>query len=367
MRAFVLTVALLLAVVVAVNGLAALETRAHERRVHTAAARFLPGQALLGYRDRDERRFQQARLEVIAPPRLVAFGSSRVVPVSTAMVNAPEGTFYNAGLSAGTVEDFIVLWSVLERRERSPEAALFSIDNWAFNRAHAQLHWMEWADEVNRFVDATRGRRASFGSAFDGAIYRWYQGKELLSYTVFKTSLQEFNRIRIGRRSRGAEVVQTLERDLVPERDAAGLRALRADGSLVYERAYLEQSVPQVRAEAQRYARVTRGNLENFEWDAERARRLELLWQDMRVHHVQVIAYLPPYHPVVWADLNRDERTRSALEATAAFLASLAHRVGVRFEDFSNPASVPCTEAEFLDGSHARDTCLGRIVDRLLR
>jgi len=366
-RAFLVTVALLLAVVVAVNGLAALETRAHQKRVRAAAATFVPGQVLLGYRDRDERRFQQARLEVIPLPRLVAFGSSRVMPVSTALMGVPPGAFYNTGLSAASVEDFIVLWSVLERRERLPETALFSIDRWAFNRSHPQVRWLEWQSEVNRFVDTSRGRRASFGGAVDWAMYGWYQGKELLSYTVFKTSLQEFNRLRIGRSRRGQEIADALARDLVPERDAVGVRALRADGSLAYERAYVEQPLMQVRAEAQRFARVHRGNLENFVWDAERATRLELLWSDMRARHVRLIAYVPPFHPVVWEDLNRDPRIRSALEETAAFLASLAGKLGVRFENFADPASVPCTEAEFLDGTHARDSCLTRIVQRMLR
>jgi hypothetical protein len=366
-RAFLVTVALLLAVVVAVNGLAALETRAHQKRVRAAAATFVPGQVLLGYRDRDERRFQQARLEVIPPPRLVAFGSSRVMPVCTAMVGAPPGAFYNAGLSAASVEDFIVLWSVLERRERLPETALFSLDSWAFNRSHPQVRWLEWQSEVNRFVDTSRGRRASFGGAVDWAMYGWYQGKELLSYTVFKTSLQEFNRLRIGRSRRGQEIAEALARDLVPERDAVGVRALRADGSLAYERAYVEQPLMQVRAEAQRFARVHRGNLENFVWDAERATRLELLWSDMRARQVRLIAYVPPFHPVVWEDLNRDPRIRSALQESATFLASLARKQGVRFENFADPASVPCTEEEFLDGTHARDSCLTRIVQRMLR
>lgn len=367
MRTFLVTVALFLAGVVAINGLAAWETAAHERRVRAAAARFGPDQVLLGYRDRDERRFQQARLEVIAPPRLVAFGSSRVMPVSTAMVGAPPGAFYNAGLSAGTVEDFIVLWAVLERREPRPKTALFSIDSWTFNRGHAQLHWLEWADEVNRFVDGGRGRRASFGSAVDGAVYRWYQAKELLSYTVFKSSLREVNRLRVGRKPRGAEVVESLERDLVPEREAVGVRALRADGSIAYERTYLDQTESTVRDEAARYARVHRGNLGNFEWNAERAARLELLWRDMRRRGVELIAYQPPYHPVVWRELNRDAATRAALAATDSFLTTLAQSLGVRFQNFTDPASVPCTEAEFLDGSHARDSCLSRIVGRLLR
>jgi hypothetical protein len=38
----------------------------------------------------------------------------------------------------------------------------------------------------------------------------------------------------------------------------------------------------------------------------------------------------------------------------------------VRFESFADPASVPCGEDEFLDGSHARDSCLRRIVQRML-
>lgn len=367
MRAFLVTLALLLAVVVAVNGLAALETRAHQGRIHAAAARFTPGQVLLGYRDRDERRFQQARLEVIPPPRLVAFGSSRVMAVSTAMVDAPSGAFYNAGLSGASVEDFIVLWSVLERRERLPETALFSIDSWAFNRSHPLLQWLEWQDEVNRFVDASRGRHVSFGAAADRAMYGWYQGKELLSYTVFKTSLQELDRIRRGRSRRGQEVAETLARDLVPERDAVGLRALRADGSIAYERAYVEQPQAQIRAEAQSFARVHRGNLGNFTWDAERAGRLELLWREMLTRRVRLIAYVPPFHPAVWDDLNRDARIRAALDDTAAFLGSLARDRGVRFENFADPASVPCTEEEFLDGTHARDTCLTRIVQRMLR
>jgi hypothetical protein len=87
----------------------------------------------------------------------------------------------------------------------------------------------------------------------------------------------------------------------------------------------------------------------------------------MRARHVRLIAYVPPFHPVVWEDLNRDPRIRSALEETATFLASLAGKLGVRFENFADPASVPCTEAEFLDGMHARDSCLTRIVQRMLR
>ncbi len=51
---------------------------------------------------------------MIQGPQVVAFGSSRVWELSTAVVGTQRGDFYNAGLAAATVEDYIVLWSVLK-------------------------------------------------------------------------------------------------------------------------------------------------------------------------------------------------------------------------------------------------------------
>ena len=62
-----------------------------EGRQRAAAARLAPGLAMAFDGQVDERRFQQARLEVIPAPRIVAFGSSRVRDVSgEAFQAAPE-------------------------------------------------------------------------------------------------------------------------------------------------------------------------------------------------------------------------------------------------------------------------------------
>jgi len=98
------------ALVRALHGLAVWDRARHEARTERAAAAFAPGQTLIGYCDTEERRFQKARLAVIRRPRVVVFGSSRVMTISTTMVSAAPGELYNAGLSGGTVEDFIVLW-----------------------------------------------------------------------------------------------------------------------------------------------------------------------------------------------------------------------------------------------------------------
>jgi hypothetical protein len=361
MRPFVAVVALVLGLVVTVNGLAVWDRARHERRIERAAAAFSSGQALLGYRDTDERRFQKARLAVIPRPRIVVFGSSRVMTISTAMMGAAPGEFYNAGLSGGTVEDFIVMWSTLKASGRIPEVAIFGIDNWEFNRSHPQVRWLAWADDVARFVETTEGsggwRRA------DEVLYRWYQLKDLVSFSVLRRSLGDLRRLRLDREPRGAELVRSLADQLVDERRIDGRRALRADGSLVYDAAYEARRPDQVRPDALDFVTQHHANLGRFAWDGERARRLDLLWRDMRAHSVQIVAYLPPYHPLVWDSVRRDDRAMAGLAQTRAVLAGLA---GPRSDvhDLSDPASVPCAESDFLDGTHARAACMARVLAR---
>src|SRR4029450_11939230 len=109
---FAVPVALLLGLAVAVNGFAAWDRGRHEARLRAESAGFHAGQVVLGYRNMDERRFQRARLEAIPAPRIVAFGSSRVMEISTMLAGVPPGAFYNAGMSGATGEDFHALWVV---------------------------------------------------------------------------------------------------------------------------------------------------------------------------------------------------------------------------------------------------------------
>jgi hypothetical protein len=366
MRPFIVAVVVLLSIVVAINSVATWDRSRHEDRIRTAAATFQPGQAMLAYRDTDERRFQKARLAVIPPPRIVAFGSSRVMEVSTRMVGVEQGAFYNAGMSGASVEDFIVLWSVLRDTGRIPRVALFSLDNWSFNRSHPQVPWLVWADEVSRLVDNMSGAGHGRVPHAETLLYRWYQTKELVSYSVLRTSLRDLNRVRLGRTPRGAELVQSLANELVDERQVAGRRALLADGSLIYEATFDARPRAEVRADAVDFAVRLKAGLRDFSWDAERAHRLQLLWKDLDAHGVSIRAYLPPYHPEVWELIRRDPKLVEALHDTRVFLEGLAARFGTRLLDLSDPASVSCTEDDFLDGNHARRECMKRIVARAL-
>ena len=366
MRAFTLTVAGLLLVVVAINGVAALDGRRHDRRFQALAAGLRPGQAVIVSRELDDRRLQRVRLAVIPRPAVVAFGSSRVMPLAGAALGLAPGQFYNAAVSAASVEDHIAFWQLLKRGGRVPDIAIFSIDHWALARSQEQVRWLALADLVREFQDRAGGGAGWGGAPLQTLVYEWARFKELFSYSVLKASVADLDRSLRGRSRRGREVLESLRRDVVAEDRVGDRRAVRADGSLIYDRAYSDQSPEQVQQEAVRFVQAGARGLADFRVDRERLARLDLLWRDMRANGVELVVYLPPYHPAAWTLIRANGRAATALADSAAAVAALAARAGARFLDASDPASVPCGPEQFYDGDHARVACLRAIIERLL-
>ena len=377
MRPFLITATILLILVLAVNGIAAWDQRALETRIRAAAIRFGPGQALLASRYVDERRFQKARIESISRPQVVAFGSSRVRPISTETLGLPREGFYNTGMGEATVEDYIALWWNLRVGRKMPKVAHVPVQvvrEYVYVYAAVapvqgqmvSLILPETSTEMmNLFLEHARETHFAGSGIAQEALYRWYQAKEMLSYTVLTASLKELERMQAGRKKRGIEVYQAFTNDIVPESAVAGRSALRADGSVIPPASARDQSSVAIQEKAVQYMSPAPRGLANFRWDTRRARRLELLWMDMRSHGLRIVAYLPPYHPVVWERMRQDRRYESALEETNGFLTGLSSRLGVRFLDASDPASIPCSPEEFTDGDHPNEACLSRLLERL--
>ena len=303
---------------------------------------------------------------MIPRPAVVAFGSSRVMPLAGAALGLGPGQFYNAAVSAASVEDHIAFWQLLKQGGRVPDIAIFSIDHWALAQAQEEVRWLALADLVRAFLDGVGGGAGWGGAPIQTLTYEWARFKELFSYTVLRASVADLERTLRGRSRRGREVLESLRRDVVAEDRVGDRRAVRADGSLIYDRAYANQSPEQVRQEAVRFIQAGGRGLAEFRVDRERLARLELLWRDMRARGVELVVYLPPYHPAAWALIRADPRAAAALADSAAAVAALAARIGARFRDASDPESIPCGPEQFYDGDHVRVACLRKIVDRLL-
>jgi hypothetical protein len=365
-RTFVVTVLVSTALVVAINSAARLDRSRQDERIRTAAAALQPGLAMVFEGFVDERRFQKARLEVIPHPRLTAFGSSRVREVSSALLHARPGEFYNLGMSAAAVEDYIALWSLIEERGIWPRVAVFAVDAWVFNASHEQRLWRALAPEVSRFVDGSASGLRGRWRPVQGALAGWDQAKELVSYTVLQSSLRDLERTLTRRKRHGDGLLKALGGPLVPEDAIEGRHAIRADGSVIRPPSLRDPIPAEVREAVLRHVATGPYGLVDFRWNSDAAAALERLWRDMRARGVDLVVYAPPYHPAAWEALRRAPRYRAALDSSGAALTRLAGAVGARFLDASDPAAVPCSEAEFYDMQHATPACLGRLWARLL-
>ena len=99
--------------------------------------------------------------------------------------------------------------------------------------------------------------------------------------------------------------------------------------------------------------------------DPERLARLELLWRDMRARGS---SWSPTCRPFIPSRGTTSTATRTSGPHCKSRPRSSRHsRASWGSASEPDPASVPCTEEEFLDGTHARDSCLTRIVQRMLR
>ena len=357
MRAFTLTLGALLAAVVAVNLVGAWSSAREEAALQAVPGALRPGEVVLGYRNVDERRFQRGRLGVIPRPRVVAFGSSRVMQLTGALVGVEPTAFYNLGMSGATVEDYIGLWEILRRQGKIPERAIFSIDPWIFNADVEQVRWRALSREIDAFAEG-RGRWA----AVDVALAGWSRAKELVSYEVLRDSTR---RLRRALRGRPAAKAGAGDAPIVPEQAVADRQALRADGSLIYDGAFQRRGPLEVQEDAVHWAATNGPNLVRFRFNPERLRLLEALWQDLRARGVQIVAYIPPYHPAAWRVMAAEPRQHDALDEMRATIAALAARMKVPFRDFADPAAIPCTAGEFFDGVHPRPPCLEKLLRRL--
>ena len=337
MSPFAVTVAGLLGTVLALNVV-----------MTVAIERLDPAQAIAVYKDVDDRRFQKARIEVMPRARVAVFGSSRILPLSTAAAGLPPGALFNAGVGAATVEDYIALWMRLRKQEKVPDVAVFSVDAWVVDWAQPPARWRSLAGDVTEFLDAHGRGSAELWSRSRQAVFLWERAKDLLSYSLLRVTIRDLRQVW---RTRTA-----------PD---AGVAARLAEED--YGARWEGQGEEQVRRIAIEYARAGADGLRDFHLDRQRVEWLEALWRDMRAHQVTVLVYMPPYHPATWALLQADPRAAQALRSTHDALGDTARAAGVGFHDASDPARIPCAESEFYDGRHPKGVCLGRVVKRLLR
>ena len=283
-----------------------------------------------------------------AKAEVLALGSSRVMQLR--QEDIPRRRFYNAANSAsmlGEVDGMAaILKSVVE--DAVPRTVLLELDPWLFNPNYPSNQKKAGGrGRLKRLLYENRVSRA----LLDGY---WSLVWRLESYEAL---------IRCGR--------PWLRELAVPSGPGIGLdaRLLRtgfaSDGSFVYPREYLERKEPELSAEE--WERAFQGRNvwypETDRLDASALAGLERLMDLARERRIRVVGVLPPFRPDLYAVLER----RAFFRSFRTTVCETLRRRGGECFDFSSPASLGLSAADFYDEKHMNQRAWRQIVARLGR
>jgi hypothetical protein len=318
------------------------------------------GEVWVSPADFDEGEFRARHLRLIDPPELLALGSSRVLLIDSRMFR-PGIRFYNAGVSAASVEDFIAFWQILKERGHPPRRVIVFLDPWIFFSAYSPSKSLATIRGYERFL---RGRWEVAGAAAawrDALRSRIALGTseigDLLSGEVTAASWRALTAPAPDREpAETSGIVPAAERSTKSS-------AWRGDGSAVYPDAQVApKTLAAISAVGEAYASGSHWTIGAMaSGEAVIPPALEWLLADMAAAGTRVFLLVPPFQPTALRGLRERAATRLALQRAQNVAAELARRFRLPLCDRTDAAAI-CQPREFMDGYHMLRPCAERIV-----
>lgn len=297
-----------------------------------ALARDLSGRPAVYATNMDERQFIKSRIlvETLEPDTLVV-GSSRIMQVGAHTLG---GKPLNLAVSGASLQDHVAITGLAFGKFR-PSLLLIGADPWLFNAESGQKRWRSIKAEYHAALHRiTEGEQAGARLLEDGALPK---------VSGFHAFYRDIN----------------FSHKIFPAHDLPELRAkIRSDGSRVYDVAYASRTPEQ----------VLRGidgaldySMKKYVFDPD----LRAILENLLTHYrgkTRVVLVLSPYHPALYRTMEKDRRV--FLEIEAIFI-GIGKKLGVEVVGSYDPARAGCTESDFYDGSHPRDTCMAKVLSSL--
>ena len=317
------------------------------------AKSLLSGYNVTRLSNNDERLVQRAYVNNLQERKdVIILGSSRSLHIRKELF--PGMTFFNNGVSGASIEDYFAIYELYEQRNLPPSIVVLGFDPWILNKYNGQSRWMSLKREYVSIA-------SRLGIEANDNTYRINLSNkliELFSFPYFKESLK---RLFWDRKKDHEEYYSTLN-DLG---DDAGILS---DGSRVYSREARNVSPDEIRMSAIKY--VSGDNiysLFNFKClDKKIMLSLEKFVEYLQSKNIEIILYLPPYHPYVFNFFSESKKYRKVLEAENYFR-KLANDKGITIVGGYNPENSDCGPGDFFDGAHPKESCLNNALKNVLK
>lgn len=253
----------------------------------------------------------------------------------------------NFAVSGAVQEDDIAIWHCYtQKMEKLPKMLIIGVDPWLFNINNGESRWknafaLEYSDGM---------RDLGLNCAVDND---YTQFSSLISIQYTKESLMKF-----------FKKDQTLAIWESQEKNDEERQIKYGDGSIAYSRKFYRENADE---SAKNYIKGKVYHLEDYDKLAENETDVfSAFVESMQSNGVQVIFFLPPYHPLVYDYLSKEQKYKCVLEAEQWYR-DFASKKGITVIGGYNPASMGLTGKDFLDGMHTKRESVNEYLKMALK
>jgi len=317
-----------------------------------ASEYMLDGQYIAGYERLDGRALNEVYAKNVPyAPQVLVNGSSRSMQIDSSFVS--EGvTFYNAANVGADVYDFFTSYYIFAKEDKEPEVFVMGIDPWIFNDGEENIDKRSNKELFYEFLGEEMGYTGlEYEKTTDFEKY-----KALLDPSYFQGSIAYYFR------DKSADVQP---QPVAAEEIYNQNEVIKApDGSVIYDLDFRTRS----QSEADRDAIVAANTdpilrLGDFDrLSPEYTQLFEKFIEYLQAKNIEIIFYLPPYHHTVYYTANHYKDIYHCLFETEDYLNDVAEKYGIRLYGSYNPDMCGLTNADFMDGMHARQESVRKIL-----
>ncbi len=318
--------------------------------VETCGKWLLEGRDVSITQNYDERLLQKYLIEFGTKNYdVLVLGSSRTMDIGSNLFG--HRSIQNFSVSGASVEDDIALYYLYERLHGKPREIVIGGDAWIFNANNGQGRWKSVAKEYEYGKRIMERIQAPF---FRIESVDWEKYTQLISWPYLNESINKAKKGDISNLDYGYRLADD-RRAL-----ASNAQIKCSDGSIIRSVELLEAD-PEPKA--RQYISGDVYSLEGYdELDAELQKQFKTFVSYLKSQGIDIVLYLPPYHPIVYSYLAQNEKYQNALEAETYFR-KVAMEYGIKVVGSYNPEQCELTNADFLDGMHMRRESVERVLE----
>ena len=295
-------------------------------------------------------------ISVVPKPGLVILGGSRILNIDADIFTPEAGRVLNAGVSGGTIRDYVGIWQVLKNQGKIPVRVLLFID---LQSVYSNLTGIGWYTLSCPFLTFEYGR-INF-SKYLKLILKTSHAKtsfHLESLSSLDLLEKSWGHLRSGQKIRS----RLVSKKLLGPRDAAKTPSLAMIVPEPSEEDKKQSFIEHWGEENGKGESSILSNWNNFDEGA--FTELSSLIEDMRANKTEVTVFMMPSMPLSYQQMQKNPKAMTNLMIFLGKVSSSCRQYGAGFYDALHEHHEDVLNTDFKDGVHLKKESIDRFLSK---